>query len=64
MLADRRLIQIGLKGNYRVKEDPLSWIDYIVNTPDHTNFFEGRVSEYSVAGMTGNFSYDFVEETA
>ena len=63
-MADRRLIQLGLKGNYKVKENPLKWIDYIVNTPDHTNFFENRVTEYSVAGMTGVFNYDFVSEPA
>jgi len=63
-MADRRLIQLGLKGNYKVKENPLKWIDYIVNTPDHTNFFENRVTEYSVAGMTGAFNYDFVSEPA
>ena len=63
-MADRRLIQLGLKGNYKVKENPLSWIDHIVNAPDHTNFFENRVSEYSVGGLQGTFNYDFVTEPA
>jgi len=63
-MADRRLIQLGMKGNYKVKENPLSWLDFILNAPDHTNFFENRVTEYSVGGLTGKFSYDFIEEAA
>jgi len=63
-MADRRLIQLGMKGNYKVKDNPLSWLDFILNAPDHTNFFENRVTEYSVGGLTGKFSYDFLEEAA
>ena len=63
-MADRRLIQLGLKSNFRVKDNPLTWIDHIVNAPDHTNFFENRVSEYSVGGLQGSFNYNFIEETA
>ncbi len=63
-MADRRLIQLGMKGNYKVKENPLSWLDFILNAPDHTNFFENRVTEYSVGGLTGKFNYDFIEEVA
>ena len=63
-MADRRLIQLGMKGNYKIKENPLSWLDHILNAPDHTNFFEGRVTEYTVAGLTGKFNYDFVEAVA
>ena len=63
-MADRRLIQLGMKGNYKVKENPLSWLDFILNAPDHTNFFENRVTEYSVGGLTGKFDYDFIEEHA
>jgi ribonucleotide reductase beta subunit family protein with ferritin-like domain len=63
-MADRRLIQLGLKGNYKIKENPLPWLDYILNAPDHTNFFEGKVTEYTVAGLTGKFNYDFVEAVA
>ena len=63
-MADRRLIQLGMKGNYKVKENPLSWLDFILNAPDHTNFFENRVTEYSVGGPNRKFNYDFIEEVA
>jgi len=63
-MADRRLIQLGLKSNYKVKDNPLTWLDWVLNGVDHSNFFEQRVSEYTVAGLAGNFNYDFLEETA
>ncbi len=63
-MADRRLIQLGLKGNFKIKDNPLNWLDYIINAPSHTNFFEQKVSDYSVASLDGNFNYDFIEEPA
>lgn len=57
-ITDRRLIQLGLKGHFKVKENPIPWLEGILNAPDHTNFFEGRVTEYSTAGLTGDWGYD------
>ncbi len=54
-ITDRRLIQLGLKGNYKVKENPLQWLEWILNGADHTNFSENRVTEYEVAGLTGKW---------
>ena len=54
-ITDRRLLQLGLKGNYKVKENPLPWLEWILNGADHTNFFENRVTEYEVAGLTGKW---------
>ena len=56
-IADRRLIQLGLKGNFKVKTNPLPWIEVILNAPTHDNFFETRVTEYSVGGLTGSWEY-------
>jgi len=53
-IADRRLIQVGLKGNYKVKENPLPWVDWIVAGDSHKNFFEGVVTDYNAAGMAGD----------
>lgn len=53
-LADRRLIQLGLKANYAVKENPLPWVDWIVAGDSFKNFFEGTVTDYNAAGMTGD----------
>ena len=54
-ITDRRLLQMGLKPNYHVKENPISWLEYIINAPDHSNFFETTVTEYEVAGLTGEW---------
>lgn len=61
-IADRRLIQLGLKPNFMVKDNPLPWLDFILNGADHTNFFEGRVTEYAVGGLQGDWGYE--EEAA
>ena len=52
-IADRRLIQLGLKGNWKVKENPLPWLDWIVSGDSFKNFFEGTVTDYSADGMSG-----------
>lgn len=57
-IADRRLIQLGIKPVYDVRENPLPWLDWIMNGADHTNFFEARVTEYSVSGMTGDWGWE------
>ena len=54
-IADRRLLQLGLKTNFKVKDNPLPWLEWVLNGADHTNFFENRVTEYEVAGLTGTW---------
>ena len=52
-IADRRLLQLGLKPLFNQKKNPLAWLDWVLNGASHDNFFEKRVTEYSVAGMEG-----------
>lgn len=47
-VADKRLLDLGLKRNYHVAENPLPWMDWML-MDSHTNFFEARVTEYSKA---------------
>ena len=54
-ITDRRLLQLGLKTTFKVKNNPLPWLEWILNGADHTNFFENRVTEYEVAGLTGSW---------
>jgi ribonucleoside-diphosphate reductase beta chain len=56
-LADRRLIMLGLKGNWKVKENPLPWLDWIINGASHKNFFEGTVTDYNADGMEGDWGW-------
>ena len=61
-ITDRRLLQLGLKPNFKVKDNPLPWLEWILNGADHTNFFEGRVTEYEVAGLTGTWQEAYEEK--
>lgn len=56
-IADRRLVQLGLKPNYNRNKNPLPWMDELNNGSSFSNFFEKRVTDYSVAGMQGEFTY-------
>jgi glutaredoxin 3 len=61
-LADRRLIQLGLKGNWKVKENPLDWLEWVLNGASHKNFFEGTVTDYNSDGMEGDWGWTPLEE--
>ena len=64
-LADRRLIQLGLKPNYGVKENPLKWLDWVLNGDSFKNFFEGTVTDYSAMGMSGdNWGWESLESAS
>jgi ribonucleoside-diphosphate reductase beta chain len=54
-LCDRRLISMGLKGIYKIKKNPLNWIDEMINAPIHGNFFETTVTDYSKGALTGSW---------
>ena len=54
-IADRRLISLGMKGIYKVKRNPLPWVEEMINAPTHTNFFENRATDYAKGALTGNW---------
>lgn len=54
-IADRRLISMGLKGIYKVKTNPLPWVEEMINAPTHTNFFENRATDYAKGALTGSW---------
>lgn len=56
-IADRRLTQLGLKPNWEIKENPLPWLDWILNGDSFKNFFEGTVTDYNAAGMAGDWGW-------
>ena len=55
-IADRRLISMGLKGIFKVKKNPLPWVEEMINAPTHTNFFENRATDYAKGAMKGSWS--------
>ena len=52
-IADRRLLQLGLKTNFDQRDNPLDWLDEIIGV-EHQNFFEGRATSYMKAGLRGD----------
>ena len=60
-IADRRLISLGLKGVFKVKKNPLPWVEEMVNSPVHGNFFENRVTDYAKGALSGNWDEVWAE---
>jgi ribonucleoside-diphosphate reductase beta chain len=54
-IADRRLISLGLKGIFKVKKNPLPWVEEMINAPTHGNFFENRVTDYAKGALDGSW---------
>ncbi len=54
-ICDRRLISLGMKGIWKVKTNPLPWVEEMVNAPTHTNFFENRATDYAKGAMEGTW---------
>ena len=57
-IADRRLIQLGLKGNWDQRDNPLPWLEWVIAGDSFKNFFEGVVTDYNAAGMTGDWGWN------
>ena len=60
-IADRRLLQLGMKEIYLTETNPLPWLDEILNGVEHANFFENRVTEYTKAATQGSWDEVFAE---
>lgn len=54
-ICDRRLISLGLKGIFKIKKNPLPWVEEMINVKAHVNFFEQVSTDYSKAALTGNW---------
>jgi ribonucleoside-diphosphate reductase beta chain len=58
-IADIRLNQLKLQPIYKIAENPLPWMDEMLNAVEHTNFFENRATEYSKASTQGSWEEAF-----
>ena len=54
-IADRRLISLGMRGIFKVKRNPLPWVEEMINAPTHTNFFENRATDYARGALSGDW---------
>lgn len=55
-IADLRLDQLGEAPMFNITKNPLPWITTMLNLPEHGNFFETTVTEYSKAATTGDWA--------
>lgn len=55
-IADRRLISMGMRGIFKVKKNPLPWVEEMINAPTHTNFFENRATDYARGALSGDWA--------
>jgi ribonucleoside-diphosphate reductase beta chain len=55
-IADYRLGQLGYEPQFGIVENPLPWLDEMLNGIEHVNFFENRATEYSRAATQGTWS--------
>jgi ribonucleotide reductase beta subunit family protein with ferritin-like domain len=59
-VADRLSVQLGYKKIYNVS-NPFQWMD-LISLEGKTNFFERKVSEYSLANKTSEDAFNFNED--
>ncbi len=55
-IADRKLQDLGLDKLYMIKQNPLPWLDIMVNAKEHTNFFENRATEYAKGAVVEDWT--------
>jgi len=41
---------------YKVKKNPLTWVEEMINAPTHTNFFENLATDYAKGALSGDWS--------
>jgi ribonucleoside-diphosphate reductase beta chain len=62
-IADRRLISLGMKGIFKVKKNPLPWVEEMINAPIHGNFFENKVTDYAKGALSGTWGDVWAQES-
>ena len=56
-MADRRLLQLGMKPIFETATNPLPWTDFIMSGDTFKNFFEGRVTDYAVNNLINDWGW-------
>ncbi len=56
VVCDHRMQQMGLKGQFGIKESPLEWMD-LITTATLGSFFETSVVQYSKDNLAGEWTY-------
>lgn len=53
-IADENLKEMGLKPIFKVKKNPLPWVEWMLGGA-HGNFFESKVVDYAKGALTGSW---------
>lgn len=56
-ITNKRLETLGYESIYEVCENPLEWVEDLLNAPSHTNFFENKPTEYAKASLVGSWPW-------
>ena len=54
-IADRRLNDLGMDKTFNC-ENPLPWLDMMINAKEHANFFENRATEYAKGAVVEDWT--------
>ncbi|MFC4236213.1 ribonucleotide-diphosphate reductase subunit beta [Thalassospira xianhensis] len=54
-VADDRLVRLGMDKLYNIDENPLPWMDSMLNSVEHAGFFEQRATEYTRNATQGTW---------
>lgn len=55
-IADKRLEALQCEKIYNIKDNPLPWIEQIINAQEHANFFEQTSTSYSKIDTTNTWN--------
>lgn len=54
-ITDRRLIGLGMKGIFKIKTNPIPWVEELLGAPEHSSFFETVGTSYAKGSLTGDW---------
>ena len=54
-IANRRLVNLNMNSPYKDAKNPFPWMSEIIDLEKCKNFFETRVTEYSVGNIEDDF---------
>ena len=58
-VGDMRMSQLGFTPEFGIQQNPLPWMEEMLNGVEHANFFESRSTEYSKAATKGTWEEAF-----
>lgn len=54
-ITDRRLLSLGMKPEFEVSKNPLTWMPWMISLDEHADFFSVRPTSYSKGSLSGSW---------